>query len=94
MYVRWREGEELNDTCIQMTVKDGGGGIMVWGCINARGVGILDKVAGRLNADGYIDVRKSLIPTLDYHFLHSNFVFHKRQCPALSKNGSATEGLL
>ena len=49
-------GEELKEDCVQSTVKHGGGGIMVWGCINARGVGILSKVDGRLNGEAYIDM--------------------------------------
>ena len=41
-----------------------------------KGVGFLDKIDGRLNADGYIDVLENfLIPTLDYHGLQFNFVF-------------------
>ena len=43
---------------------------MVWGYINAKGVGFLDKVDGRLNAADYIDVLENfLIPTIDYHGL-------------------------
>ena len=53
--MRLRAGEEFHNACIQEMVKDGGGGIMVWGCTNARGVGFLDKVDGKLNAEGYID---------------------------------------
>ena len=63
--MRQRVGEEFHAACIQETVKHGGGGIMFWGCINTRGVGFLDKVDGRLNAEGYIDVlENSLIPSL------------------------------
>ena len=68
---------------------------MVWGYIKLMldGVGYLDKVDGRLNGDGYIDVlENSLIPTL---------VFTSILCSGktitlatLSKNGSATKGLL
>ena len=50
MYVRMA-GEELKKSCIQTTVKHGGGGIMVWGCINARGVGCLSKIDGKLNGE-------------------------------------------
>ena len=45
-YVRRAAGEEFRDECLQFTVKHGGGGIMVWGCINSRGVGHLKKVEG------------------------------------------------
>ena len=82
VYVRRRVGEEFHAACIQETVKHGGGGIMFWGCINTRGVGFLDKVDGRLNAEGYIDVlENSVIPSLHYHGLHSNLVFQQDNAP-------------
>lgn len=46
-------GEEFN---VEPTVKHGGGGIMVWGCINSTGAGCLSKVEGKLNGEGYIDI--------------------------------------
>ena len=50
VYVRRMAGEEFMEACVQPTVKHGGGGIMV-GCINAKGVGFLIKVEGRLNGE-------------------------------------------
>ena len=44
MYVRRMAGEEFMEDCSHPTVKHGGGGIMVWGCINAKGVGFLTEV--------------------------------------------------
>ena len=52
-------GEELKENCVQPTVRHGGGGIMVWECINARGVGYVgyvSKVEGSLTGEVYIDV--------------------------------------
>ena len=64
VYVRRMAGEEFMEDCVQPTVKHGGGGIMVWGCINAKGVGFLTKVDGRLNEEGYINIlENALIPT-------------------------------
>ena len=40
-------GEEFMEDCVQPTVKHGGGGIMVWGCINTKGVEFLTKVDSR-----------------------------------------------
>ena len=64
VYVRRMAGEEFMEDCVQPTVEHGGGGIMVWGCINAKGVGFLTKVDGRLNEEGYINIlENALIPT-------------------------------
>ena len=56
MYVRSMAGEEFMEDYVQPTVNHGGGGIMVWGCINAKGVGFLTKVEGRLNGEGYTSI--------------------------------------
>ena len=66
MLVRRMTGEELNEHCVQPTVRHGGGGIMVWGCINARGVGCISKVEGSLTGEVHIDVlADGLIPSRD-----------------------------
>ena len=52
-YVRRRSGEELQEPCLQPTVKHGGGSIQVWGCISAGGVGDLVRIDGIMNAEKY-----------------------------------------
>ena len=42
LYVRRMVGEEFNENCVQSIVKHGGGGIVVWGCISRKGMGILE----------------------------------------------------
>ena len=44
VYVRRMASEEFSDRCAQKIVKHGGGGIMMWGCITANGVGLLWRV--------------------------------------------------
>ena len=64
IFVRRMTGEELKENCVQPTVRHGGGGIMVWGCINARGC--MSKVEGSLTGEVYIDVlADGLIPSRD-----------------------------
>ena len=41
IFVRRMTGEEVKENCVQPTVRHGRGAIMVWGCINARGVGCI-----------------------------------------------------
>ena len=75
VYVRQMAGEEFKDTSTQQLYNTemveswwNHGGIMVWGCINARGVGSLSMVAGRFNRERHIDIlENALIPTT--HFL-------------------------
>lgn len=69
-----------------MNVKFGGGGVMVWGCITAFGVGFLHKVDGRLNGSAYIDLLgNNLIPTVhqysmtDWIFQQDNATCHVAQ---------------
>ena len=78
VYVRRMAGEELKESCIQTTVKHGGGGIMVWGCINVRGVGCLSKIDGKLSGERYIDVlENSLIPTTHMLTVPDGWTFHQ-----------------
>ena len=78
VYVRRSVGEELQDRCLTQTVKHGGGGVMVWGCICSKGVGHLEKVSGRLNAEGYINVlENTMIPSIPAMQLD----FSAGQCP-------------
>ena len=78
VYVRRMAGEEFMEDCVQPTVKHGGGGIMVWGCINAKGVGFLTKVEGRLNGEGYINILKNvLISTTHLLTITSGWIFQQ-----------------
>ena len=53
----WRKpGTALNPKNLSSTVKHGG--VMVWGCIPAAGVGQLDFIESIMDKYGYIDVLK------------------------------------
>lgn len=59
------EGEQLSSRLIKKTVKYGGGSVMVWGCMSWNGVGRLEKVEGKMNADQYVRILdKNLQPSI------------------------------
>lgn len=55
----WRKpNEELKGKNIMPTVKHGGGSVMVWGCISAKGIGNLVFIDGIMNKEGYLKILK------------------------------------
>ncbi len=53
----WRKpNEELKKLNLHATVKHGDGGVMVWGCFSASGVGNLVFIEGTLNKEGYVKI--------------------------------------
>lgn len=55
----WRKKcEELNPKNTRKTVKHGGGGVMVWGCMSAAGVGNLVFIEETMNKTVYMNILK------------------------------------
>ena len=46
-----------------LTVKHGGGSIMLWGCFAAGGTGALHKIDGIMREENYVDMLKQRIKT-------------------------------
>jgi len=64
-----------------LTVKHGGGGVMVWGCFSGKGLGSLVKVDGKMNKLDYIDI-------LDKHLLPFIRSKYHRQCYAFQDDNA------
>ena len=79
VYVRRMVGEEFSENCVVPSVKHGGSGIMVWGCMSSAGTGALTRVTENINAGIYVDIlRDHMLPSahgligLDFLFQHDN----------------------
>jgi hypothetical protein len=73
------------DRTVRSTVKFGGGSMMVWACITAKGVGYLTKIDGNLDSELY--VRESImndefLDTLEYYeYSKDEIVFQQDNDP-------------
>lgn len=60
-YIWKKKGQDFKEKDIQETVKFGGGGIMVWGCMGWERPGILCEVEGKMDAKQYVDILESAL---------------------------------
>ncbi len=73
----WQKpNEELKKLNLHATVKHGGGGVMVWGCFSASGVGNLVFIESTLNKEGYLKIlRDSVLQSAEKMGLAHHFKF-------------------
>ncbi|GBM36193.1 Transposable element Tc1 transposase [Araneus ventricosus] len=77
-----RKNEELNPKNLVGTVKYGGGGILVCGCMTASGLGNLVFIDGIMNHALYLNIlRDNLKLTAQNLGIGNNFVFHQDNDP-------------
>jgi hypothetical protein len=82
VFVRRRQNEKLRNDCVVPTVKFGGGKVMVWGCMSSHGVGILKRVDGNLNANGYREIlRDCMIPSAGATYGSEEWMFQQDNAP-------------
>jgi hypothetical protein len=63
-------------------MKYGSGGIMVWGCFTAQGVGYLRRIDGRLTGELYRQTLSEMMETLeDNHMDKRDMVFQHDNDP-------------
>ena len=80
-YVRRQPGEEYHPSCVRRTAKHGGG-IMVWGCFCAHGVGRLHRVKGNINGAHYEKILKyCMIPSGRHLFGEEEHFFQQDNAP-------------
>lgn len=62
--VRRTTEEKFKPECTVPKVQKGGGSVMVWGCVSAKGCGELAFIEGTMNTDKYLDVMENyLLPS-------------------------------
>ena len=63
-FVGLRVGERMISACVVPTVKNGGGGVLVWGCFAGETVCDLFTIQGTLNQHGYHSIlQQQAIPS-------------------------------
>lgn len=69
--------EAFHKDCLKRTVKFPKG-IMVWGCMSARGLGVLHFIEGTVNAPKYQEIlTHSLLPSIDKLFPNGECIFQQ-----------------
>jgi len=80
----WKKPRDLlQDRHVQPTVKFGGGNIMVWGCMTAKGIGHLCKIDGRMDSKLYVEILNDLLhQSADYYGIKGDdFIFQHDNDP-------------
>jgi transposase len=78
-----REAMPLSERTISQTVKHGGGGIMVWGCMCMHGPGLICKVEGRINQIRYRDILEENVHRVisKFNLDRSRVIFQQDNAP-------------
>jgi transposase len=65
-----RDPNTLDERSVQQTVKHGGGGVMMWGCMCSKGVGFACKIDNIMDQHLYKEILKDeLLETIEYYEL-------------------------
>ena len=65
----------MKDVRLKLTVKHGGGSIIVWGCLIANGVGDLVRILGIVNAEKYLQILVHHTIPSGKHLISNGFIF-------------------
>lgn len=84
----WRKpNTELEKNNVVRTVKHGGGGVMVWGCMAASGVGNLVFIDGTMDKTVYLNILKeNLLQSVEKLGLGDRFYFQQDNDPKHTAN--------
>lgn len=78
----WRKNNEALKKNLRATVKHGGGGVLVWGCMSASGVGKLVFIDGNMDQNMYLNIlQDNLQASVDLLGLPPNWIFQQDNDP-------------
>lgn len=84
-----KKGFKLDNRVVHGTLKYGGGKIMVWGAITAKGISFCHRIDGTLDTTGYIGLlNKALKDTLSYYNLDDSYIFQQDNAPCHVSKGT------
>jgi transposase len=70
---------QMTSQHVQGTMKFGGGSVMMWACMTARGVGCVHRIEGIMNAACYTEILEScLLKTIDDHGLERDKIIFQQ----------------
>lgn len=86
----WRKpNTEMDVKNLRPTVKHGGGSVMVWGCMSAKGVGNLVFIDGRMDQWKYLSILKeNLKPSAEKMGLSTTYKLYADNDPKHTANNS------
>ena len=96
VYVRHGKNEKYKIHCTRPTAQGGGGGLMVWAFMTAKGPGPIVCVDGHVNAKKYIDILTNVVESfmndnmpISSMFQHDNVPCHKEKtvCAKIEEMG-------
>jgi DDE superfamily endonuclease len=82
-YYLSRAGDPVQEHHLDMTVKHGGGSLMMWGCMSCKGVGYGCQIENKMDAKTYCGILDSTFQdTLEYwDFSTDDFIFQQDNDP-------------
>ncbi|GFW12929.1 transposable element Tcb2 transposase [Trichonephila clavipes] len=85
-YVWRKPNTELEKQHLTLTVKHGGGSVLIWGCMAANGVGKLCFIDGIMTACMYIDILRHNLQSSAQKLGLGTFVFQQDNDPKHAAN--------
>ena len=86
-----RKGEDISDRVVKPTVKFGGGSLMLWGYMTAKGVGYACRSNGCMDTELYVKIlNKDLRGTLsDFDMEPEDIVFQQDNDPKYTSRAAS-----